>query len=47
VIKVSGKRRTKMRLKIRKRSIIGERDGRRGVDEELGRNEAKGIGIRK
>jgi hypothetical protein len=36
-----------MQLKIRKRSRIVERDGGRGVDEELGRNEAKGTGIRK
>jgi hypothetical protein len=31
-------RRTKLQLKIRKRSRIGERDGGRGIDEELGRN---------
>lgn len=35
-----------MQLKLRKRSKI-ERDGGRGVDEELGRNEAKGTRIRK
>ena len=46
-INVSGKRRTKMQLKIRKRKRTGERGGRRRVDEELGRYPAKGRGIRK
>jgi hypothetical protein len=36
-----------MQLKIRKRSRIGERNGERGVDEELGRHEAEGTRIRK
>jgi hypothetical protein len=35
-----------MQLKIRKRSRIGERDGGRRVDEELGRCETKGTGMR-